>query len=202
MKKTLFILGALALVSLSGLPLSAHDEKSEKDVYPKDNPHLKQILSPDIPIEELKKRGDALLDIHDDLWQYGAEIQERDLLNLYYAVAGNTALKDWACNSQGDILLFVEDNESGCVITTFYVFKKTGKTFKRIGTYRFTSRFLSPDPGKLLIEDDGISVTSSWSDSGANSVSMRHKFYFSSEEESFYIFCEWQDLHTLKGKKE
>lgn len=180
---------------------TASSAQADEYGYPKENAQLRQILSPAVPIEEVKKNAGGFFDLYDHLWQDNAEIPEKDLLNLYYAAAGNTALMDWTCNARGDILAFVEDDEFGCIITTFYVFRKSGGRFRRVGVYRFVSRFLRPVPANFLIEDDGISLTASRKDSGATQVSVTHKFYFSSPQESFYIFCGRSDDSFLNGIK-
>ncbi len=180
--------------------LSARISALDAIEYPKKNPQIKQILTIYTSAEELKKRDDSPIRKHDALWQENAEIQEKDLLNLYYAAVGNTDFRDWACNARGDILVFVESKGKDCVNTVLHVFKKKAHTFKRIGTYCFLSRYLKPEPQKLRIEDDGVTVVATWFDGKANTVSADYKFSFSSAQEIYYIFWDESHFPVLNGE--
>lgn len=166
--------------------------------YPKENQKIRLMMN--IPAEELKERKDIRFHVNDSLWRENAEIQEKDLLNLHYAAVVNTAYRDWACNARGNIVVFVEDDEFGCIYTHMHVFKKIGNTFKRIGYYSFVSRHLIPESEKLHIEDDGITFTGTCFWGNGCKVSASHKFYFSSPKEIYGIFLEKEHYPILKGR--
>ncbi len=178
--------------------LSARISASDANEYPKMNPQIKQLLNPDSSIDELKKREENSFRKYDALWRENVEIQEKDLCNLLYAAVGNTDYEDWACNARGDIIVFIEDvgrYKARKKKICFHVFRKKGDVFKRIGTYSFVSIFLIPRPKNFLIEDDGITFVTSWSN-----VKMMHKFSFSSAKEEFEICGDYAEEDVLLGK--
>ena len=191
--KTL-LLTCLAAFSL--LPGMAYAQQASG--YPKPNAEMRNAVDALGSIRTI--RADEEHRLYSHLWKEdGKVVETTDFVEFLCAAVYNTAIEDWACSPDGNIVALVKTFKSGGNGVVFYVYKRGKDSYEKVGEYNFIVRLGSVVPESLVLSPEGMLITASYSSKDGNIrefsftrfISFWKKtFAFPSESQVFYMLAE------------
>ena len=191
--KTL-LLTCLAAFSL--LPGMAYAQQASG--YPKPNAEMRNAVDALGSIRTI--RADEEHRLYSHLWKEdGKVVETTDFVEFLFAAVYNTAIEDWACSPDGNIVALVKTFKSGGNGVVFYVYKRGKDSYEKVGEYNFFAGIGRVVPESLVLSPEGMLITASYSSKDGNIrefsftrfISFWKKtFAFPSESQVFYMLAE------------
>ena len=184
------------LAALSLLPGMAYAQQASG--YPKPNAEMRNAVDALGSIRTI--RADEEHRLYSHLWKEdGKVVETTDFVEFLCAAVYNTAIEDWACSPDGNIVALVKTFKSGGNGVVFYVYKRGKDSYEKVGEYNFIVRLGRVVPESLVLSPEGMLITASYSSKDGNIrefsftrfISFWKKtFVFPSESQVFYMLAE------------
>ena len=184
------------LAALSLLPGMAYAQQASG--YPKPNAEMRNAVDALGSIRTI--RADEEHRLYSHLWKEdGKVVETTDFVEFLCAAVYNTAIEDWACSPDGNIVALVKTFKSGGNGVVFYVYKRGKDSYEKVGEYNFIVRLGRVVPESLVLSPEGMLITASYSSKDGNIrefsftrfISFWKKtFAFPSESQVFYMLAE------------
>ena len=184
------------LAALSLLPGMAYAQQASG--YPKPNAEMRNAVDALGSIRTI--RADEEHRLYSHLWKEdGKVVETTDFVEFLFAAVYNTAIEDWACSPDGNIVALVKTFKSGGNGVVFYVYKRGKDSYEKVGEYNFIVRLGRVVPESLVLSPEGMLITASYSSKDGNIrefsftrfISFWKKtFAFPSESQVFYMLAE------------
>ncbi len=194
--KTL-LLTCLAAFSL--LPGMAYAQQASG--YPKPNAEMRDAVAALGSIRTIRDHEERLqLVRYSLLWKEdGKVVETTDFVEFLFAAVYNTAIEDWACSPDGNIVALVKTYQSGADSVVFYVYKRGEDSYEKVGEYNFIAGLGRVVPESLVLSPEGLLITASYSSKqeALREFRITRFFSFSKKEKSFRFPRDREEMYEL-----
>ena len=194
--KTL-LLTCLAAFSL--LPGMAYAQQASG--YPKPNAEMRDAVAALGSIRTIRDHEERLqLVQYSLLWKEdGKVVETTDFVEFLFAAVYNTAIEDWACSPDGNIVALVKTYQSGADSVVFYVYKRGEDSYEKVGEYNFFAGIGRVVPESLVLSPEGLLITASYSSKqeALREFRVTRFFSFSKKEKSFRFPRDREEMYEL-----
>ena len=194
--KTL-LLTCLAAFSL--LPGMAYAQQASG--YPKPNAEMRDAVAALGSIRTIRDHEERLqLVRYSLLWKEdGKVVETTDFVEFLFAAVYNTAIEDWACSPDGNIVALVKTYQSGADSVVFYVYKRGEDSYEKVGEYNFIAGLGRVVPESLVLSPEGLLITASYSSKqeALREFRVTRFFSFSKKEKSFRFPRDREEMYEL-----
>ena len=194
--KTL-LLTCLAAFSL--LPGMAYAQQASG--YPKPNAEMRDAVAALGSIRTIRDHEERLqLVRYSLLWKEdGKVVETTDFVEFLFAAVYNTAIEDWACSPDGNIVALVKTYQSGADSVVFYVYKRGEDSYEKVGEYNFFAGIGRVVPESLVLSPEGLLITASYSSKqeALREFRVTRFFSFSKKEKSFRFPRDREEMYEL-----
>ena len=194
--KTL-LLTCLAAFSL--LPGMAYAQQASG--YPKPNAEMRDAVAALGSIRTIRDHEERLqLVQYSLLWKEdGKVVETTDFVEFLFAAVYNTAIEDWACSPDGNIVALVKTYQSGADSVVFYVYKRGEDSYEKVGEYNFIAGLGRVVPESLVLSPEGLLITASYSSKqeALREFRVTRFFSFSKKEKSFRFPRDREEMYEL-----
>ena len=194
--KTL-LLTCLAAFSL--LPGMAYAQQASG--YPKPNAEMRDAVAALGSIRTIRDHEERLqLVQYSLLWKEdGKVVETTDFVEFLFAAVYNTAIEDWACSPDGNIVALVKTYQSGADSVVFYVYKRGEDSYEKVGEYNFIAGLGRVVPESLVLSSEGLLITASYSSKqeALREFRITRFFSFSKKEKSFRFPRDREEMYEL-----
>ena len=187
------------LAALSLLPGMAYAQQASG--YPKPNAEMRDAVAALGSIRTIRDHEERLqLVQYSLLWKEdGKVVETTDFVEFLFAAVYNTAIEDWACSPDGNIIALVETFQSGADSVVFYVYKRGEDSYEKVGEYNFIAGLGRVVPESLVLSSEGLLITASYSSKqeALREFRITRFFSFSKKEKSFRFPRDREEMYEL-----
>ena len=187
------------LSAFSLLPGMAYAQQASG--YPKPNAEMRDAVAALGSIRTIRDHEERLqLVQYSLLWKEdGKVVETTDFVEFLFAAVYNTAIEDWACSPDGNIVALVKTYQSGADSVVFYVYKRGEDSYEKVGEYNFFAGIGRVVPESLVLSPEGLLITASYSSKqeALREFRVTRFFSFSKKEKSFRFPRDREEMYEL-----